>query len=197
MVTNLPIRCSLFTPSLGDNASLVKTLPPGLLINFTLNQFVVMFMMYLVMKYLKLDYLTYLSFSVPLMMGKFILQMAIIHPFIHTQHTSWYGAYISPIIPKYFMDDYQGHVLCHHVNGYCLGDSPVYSKIYNVLLYLHGELYKNDWVRFQTPLHYVVNILLDYLLLASIFALMFITVLVMYPVLPKLREEKIKTKKIE
>ena len=45
------------------------------------------------------------------MVAKLLLQMKIIHPYIHTQHKSWYG----PWFAKYIMDEYKGHVLCHHV----------------------------------------------------------------------------------
>lgn len=183
----------------GDNAALVKTLPPGLIINFLLNYFTVVFMMYVIMGYFKLDRWTYISFASPLIMAKFILQMAIIHPFIHSQHTSWYGAHISPLIPKYIMNDYKGHVLCHHVDGYCLGDSPVYTYYYDYLLYLHGLMYKNDHIRFQSTQHYVANIALDYFLLGSVFVQLFLTVLVMYPILPGLpaseRAENVSSKK--
>jgi len=164
----------------GDNAALVNTLPPGLIINFLQNYFTVYMMMWVTLDYFKLDKWTYLALSSPLIMAKFILQMKIIHPYIHTQHTSWYGKPIS-----YFMDDYKGHVLCHHVSGYCLGDSPVYSFFYDAMLYVHGKVYELGYIRFKSVTHYAANIALDYFLLATVLMFLFITVAVMSPFLPK------------
>jgi hypothetical protein len=171
----------------GDNAALVRTLPPGLVINFLQNYFTVMWMAYVIFSkfFPKLDKWTYLSLSSPLIMAKFILQMAYIHPFIHTQHKSWYGTFVHPWISKYVMDDYKGHVLCHHVNGYCLGDSPLYMYYYDYILYLHGIVFQNDWIRFRTLPYYLANIGLDYFLLVSVFVHLALTVLVMYPFLPQ------------
>jgi len=169
----------------GDNAALVNTLPPGLLINFMQNFVTVWMMMYVILDYLKVDKWLYLNLSGPLILAKFFLQMKIIHPFIHTQHKSWYGTFISPLISKYIMDDYKGHVLCHHVDGYCLGDSPVYGWYYDWVLYYHGKLYELGYLRFQEASHYISNILLDYFLLVSCFVMMVVTVFVMYPLLPK------------
>jgi len=108
----------------GDNAALVNTLPPGLIVNFLQNYFTVMFMAYVLMRcyFTKIDRWVYFSLCTPLIMAKFIMQMVYIHPFIHTQHKSWYGIVIHPLFTKYVMDEYKGHVLCHHVTGSCLGE---------------------------------------------------------------------------
>jgi len=164
----------------GDNAALVNTLPPGLIINFLQNYFTVYMMMWVTLDYFKLDKWVYLSLSSPCIMAKFILQMKIIHPYIHTQHKSWYGAPIT-----YIMDDYKGHVLCHHVTGYCLGDSPLYSFFYDWMLYFHGKVYELGYIRFKSVTHYAANIALDYFLLASVLMFLFITVAVFSPFLQK------------
>lgn len=109
----------------GDNAALVNTLPPGLIINFLQNYWTVMFMAFVLFKgyFKRVDMWTYFSLCTPLILAKFVLQMAYIHPYIHTQGKSWYGTFIHPLFTKYIMDEYKGHVLCHHVTGSCLGKS--------------------------------------------------------------------------
>jgi hypothetical protein len=165
----------------GDNASLVNTLPPGLIINFIINFFTVWMITSVVFDYFKLDKWLYLNISAPLMIAKLLLQMKVIHPYIHTQGKSWYG----PFIAKYIMDEYQGHVHCHHVSGYCLGDAPTYSWFYDRLMYLHGLVYEYGYLTFGKPEHYVANIALDYFLLISVVFFMFVTVGLTYPFLQK------------
>lgn len=168
----------------GDNAALVNTLPPGLIINFLMNYVTVWMMAYVCLDYFKLDKWVYLNAAALWQVGKLLLQMKVIHPYIHTQHKSWYG----PWFAKYIMDEYKGHVLCHHVSGYCLGDAPTYTWFYDRLMYLHGLVYQNGWVTFGKPEHYAFNIGIDYFLLVTVFGFMFITVALTYPFLQ--REEK-------
>jgi hypothetical protein len=168
----------------GDNAALVNTLPPGLIINFLQNYITVCLIVFVAMDAFGLDKWTYMGLASPLIMAKFVLQMKIIHPFIHTQYRSWFAEYFPPM--TLIMDDYKGHVLCHHVNGYCLGDSPVYSYFYDALLYVHGKIYELGYIRYRTIEHYIANIALDYLLLAMCVAFTYATVYVMSPLLPKL-----------
>jgi hypothetical protein len=81
-------------------------------------------------------------------------------------------------------------VLCHHVSGYCLGDSPVYTWFYDSLLYYHGKVYELGYIKFKAVEHVVANYLLDYFLLTSVFAFMAITVFVLNPILPKMPADK-------
>jgi len=165
----------------GDNAALVNTLPPGLIINFTMNYITVWMMAYVALDYFKLDKWIYLNLAAPLQVGKLLLQMKIIHPYIHTQGKSWYG----PFIAKYIMDEYKGHVLCHHVSGYCLGDAPTYSWFYDRLMYYHGLVYEYGWITFGKPEHYLANISMDYFLLVTVFLFMLVTVGLTSPFLQK------------
>lgn len=171
----------------GDNAALVNTLPPGLIINFIMN-FVTMWMVtYTILDYFKLEKWLYLNLSAPMQIGKLLLQMKIIHPYIHTHHKSWYG----PPISTYLIDDYKGHVLCHHVTGYCLGDSPTYSWFYDRVMYLHGKVYELGYLTFGQPQHYAANILLDYFLLVTVIFFMFVTVALFYPFMQKADQNNI------
>lgn len=165
----------------GDNAALVNTLPPGLIINFIMNYLTIWMMTYVIFDYLKLDKWVYLNLAAPCMIAKLLFQMKVIHPYIHTQGKSWYG----PFFAKYIMDEYQGHVLCHHVSGYCLGDAPTYSWFYDRLMFYHGKVYELGYLTFGKPEHYAANITMDYFLLISVFGFMFITVLLTYPFLQK------------
>lgn len=176
----------------GDNAALVNTLPPGLIINFLMNAVTVWMMTYVILDYFKLDKWVYLNLSAPLMVGKLLLQMKIIHPFIHTQGKSWYG----PFVAKYIMDEYKGHVLCHHVSGYCLGDAPTYTWFYDRLMYYHGLVYQNGWLAFGQPTHYLANIFIDYFLLITIFGFLFITIALTYPFLQKADKSEVKAKEL-
>lgn len=168
----------------GDNAALVNTLPPGLIINFTMNFITIWMITYVVLDYFKLDKWLYLNMCAPVMVGKLLLQMKIIHPYIHTQGKSWYG----PFVAKYIMDEYTGHVLCHHVSGYCLGDAPTYSWFYDRLMYYHGLVYEYGYLTFGNAQHYAANITLDYFLLLTVVIFMFVTVGLTSPFMQK--EEK-------
>lgn len=172
---------SSFTVEGTSNATFVNTLPPGLIINYLLNYLTVYLMMYVSLDYFKIDKWAYFSLSSSMIIAKIFLQMKVIHPYIHQHAKSWYG----PFIAKYFVDDYTGHVLCHHVNGYCLGDTPFYSKIYDGMLYAHAKIYELGYFEFKTPAYYALNIAVDYVLLISIFALLFLTVAVLSPFLQK------------
>ena len=63
--------------------------------------------------------------------------MLVIHPYIHIHDKSWY-----PFPFNYVMQDYEGHVKCHHVTGLCMSSLPFTGNIHDVLLFLHGQLYK-------------------------------------------------------
>ena len=165
----------------GDNAALVNTLPPGLIINFILNYVTMWMVTYIILDFFNIEKWLYLNLSAPMQIGKLFLQMKIIHPYIHTHHKSWYG----PPISTYLIDDYKGHVLCHHVTGYCLGDSPTYSWFYDRIMYLHGKVYEQGYLTFGQPQHYAANIVLDYFLLSSVVFFMFVTVALFYPFMQK------------
>ena len=123
-------------------------------------------------------------------MAKMVMQMKLIHPYIHTQHRSWYGDVVSPLITKYIMDEYKGHVLCHHVSGYCLGDAPTYTWFYDRLMYYHGLVYQFGYITFGTAQHYAANILLDYFLIITIMGFAFITVALVSPFMQKASDKK-------
>lgn len=165
----------------GSNATFINTMPPGLVINYIQNYFALYLMVYFALDYFKLDKWLYLSLGSPLIVAKIFLQMKVIHPYVHAEQKSWYGHPIS----TYLVDDYKGHVLCHHVNGYCLGDSPVYSKFYDVIMYLHGQVFQAGLLQFQTPSYYAASMALDYLLLASALVFVYITVGVVSPFMQK------------
>lgn len=190
----------------GDNASLVKTLPPGLLINFLVNFSTVIAIGHYIMslpRFKKLDKTTYFSIALPVIMVKFVVQMAYIHPYIHTFHKSWYAEVLGSWFKTYFMDEYKGHVLCHHGSGYCLGkyftcvvnlynllflllgDSHIYSYIYDVYMYIHGLLYKHEFITFKSTEHYLFNVLFDYFLIANVYVQFYATIFVTYYFLPK------------
>jgi hypothetical protein len=169
----------------GDNAALVNTLPPGLIINFLMNFVTVWMMTYVVFDYFKLDKWPYLNLCAFVQVGKLLMQMKFIHPFIHTQHRSWYGEMFGPFFTEYIMDEYKGHVHCHHVTGYCLGDGPQYSWFYDKLMYYHGLIYENNLITYGKPEHFAANIVFDYFLLFTIFAFTFLTVALTYPFLQK------------
>jgi len=166
----------------GDNAALVNTLPPGLIISFSLNFFTTYAIFYAVMEYFKIDSRVYFNVLGPVSFCKMILQMAIIHPFIHTQGRSWFKATFGPYFPY---DEYEGHVKCHHVSGFCLGDGPLYSWFYNTLLYYHGEIYKAGTIKWLSREHYIANVALDYFLVMSIIMFTFVTIIVFYPFMDK------------
>jgi hypothetical protein len=169
----------------GDNAALVNTLPPGLIINFTVNYITVWMIAYVALDYFKLDKWVYLNVAAFMQVGKLILQMKFIHPFIHQQGKSWYGHYTGPFFSEYIMDEYKGHVLCHHVSGYCLGDAPTYSWFYDRLMFYHGVIYQKGWLTFGQPQHYAFNIAFDYFLLITVVIFMFVTVGLTSPFLQK------------
>jgi hypothetical protein len=162
----------------GHNSALVGTIPPGLLYNFIQNYLTVWGMAYVIFRYLKLDFGLYSAVAAILMPAKLLVQMKIIHPYIHSQHKNWIPYPINLVY-----DDYGGHVLCHHVSGYCLGDMPGLGLLFDPLFYIHGQIYKHNLLKFGTPAHYTFNILLDYLLLAMIFSAFFILIRVLKPIL--------------
>ena len=53
----------------GDNAALVNTLPPGLIINFIMNYVTIWMMTYVIFDYLKLDKWVYLNLAAPMMVA--------------------------------------------------------------------------------------------------------------------------------
>lgn len=175
----------------GDSATLVNTLPPGLIINFSLNFFMVWMMSYVVLDYFKVDTWVYLNLAGPVMFGKLFFTLKVIHPYIHAQRKSWWG----PLVATYWSDEFKGHVLCHHVNGYCLGDSPTFSWFYDRMMHLHGMLYEKEYLVFGQFTHYVFNYLLDYILLATVLVFMVLTVLLFYPFLIKAEKGKEQSEK--
>ena len=78
-------------------------------------------------------------------LAKFVMQMKLIHPYINQTHKSWYGDKVWSGIPIYMINEYDGHVLCHHVNGACLGNSPVYTWFYDfIMTKFHAPLYRDN-----------------------------------------------------
>mmetsp|Transcript_13833 Transcript_13833/g.30515 ORF Transcript_13833/g.30515 Transcript_13833/m.30515 type:complete len:351 (+) Transcript_13833:159-1211(+) len=178
----------------GDNSSFVNTLPPGLLINLLTNFLFCWMMMSVLLDYFKLDKWAYLNLSPVLILAKLMLQMKVVHPYVHAHQESWYGAVLRPILGdatnKYLIDDFKGHVMVHHVSGFCLGDGPIYNWFYDLLMFYHGKVYELGYVKFKAVEHYAFNYLLDYFLLTSVFGFMAITVFVLYPILPKMPADK-------
>lgn len=166
----------------GSNGSMVGTLPPGLLYLFLLNYITTCGLMYYLLERFNLDGKLYLALNTIVLPAKQLFNMKVIHPYIHTYHKSWYAWPFSEVFR-----DYEGHVLCHHVSGYCLGDLPGLSKLYDYAMYWHSFVYKLKYVEFQTVNHYVLNIVVDYFLIALTFVLMLSLVFVFSFVIPKHR----------
>lgn len=170
----------------GDNSALNKTLPPGLLINFSLNLITVKLFFWVILDYFKIDKQIYFGLSTAAILAKFVIQMKFIHPYIHQYHKSWYREFIHPMFP---MDEYKGHVLCHHVSGYCLGDSPIYTWFYDNMLYYHGKVYELGYIKYKTMEHYIFNFALDYFLIISTIGFCFITIALFSPFMQKVVEK--------
>jgi hypothetical protein len=151
-------------------------------------------MMSVLLDYFKLDKWAYLNLSPVLILAKLMLQMKVIHPYVHAHQESWYSAVLRPILGdatnKYLIDDFKGHVMVHHVSGFCLGDGPIYNWFYDLLMFYHGKVYELGYIKFKAVEHYAFNYLLDYFLLTSVFAFMAITVFVLNPILPKMPADK-------
>lgn len=150
-----------------NNGALVDSLPHGLVFNFTLNYLTSMWMMYMLLKYFKLDAGLYFSISPIVIPAKLLFHMKIIHPYIHRYHRTWY-----PYPLNLFFKDYDGHVLCHHVSGYCLGDFPFVGWLHDRMMYGHAKLYQLGYLVYGTASHYVANIATDYVLFGLTLILM-------------------------
>jgi hypothetical protein len=109
----------------GFNETFVGTLPPGLLFVFTINFFVVLGIVCGFARSFGMDHKLYASIASLVIPAKLLFNMKVIHPYIHKYHKSWY-----PWPLTFIFKDYRGHVLCHHVTGYCLGLN-IYLFIYN------------------------------------------------------------------
>lgn len=116
-------------------------------------------MMYVLLKFFKLDTGLYFAISPIVIPAKHLFHLKIVHPYIHRYHRTWY-----PYPLNLFFRDYDGHVLCHHVTGYCLGDFPGAGLLYDRLMRWHSTLYQVGYLVYGTFSHYVANILTDYLL---------------------------------
>jgi len=88
--------------------------------------------------------------------------MLVIHPHIHNEEKSFY-----PFPLNHIMQDYDGHVLCHHVTGLCMSSVPHTGYAHDVLLFLHGLLYKfgvvNRLTFGETVLNYSLHVVLGVL----------------------------------
>ena len=169
----------------GSNASLVGTLPPGLLFNAIMNHFMVLCMFNVAMGWFKLDTTVYNLVVTPVALARLMFNMMVIHPYIHTHNRSYYKEIFGSWFP---FDEYVGHVQIHHGNGLALGDSPIYSWFYDLVLKFHGSLYEIGVLRYQHMEHYVSNFVIDYFLLASIFMFVVLTVLLFSPFIGKVVE---------
>lgn len=165
----------------GDNTAASVTLPPGLVINFLFNFLVVEMIFSVCLDYFKIDKAIYFNLSAPFILAKFVLQMKIIHPFVHSNMRSWYKSTFG----EWFPIDDLNHVTCHHVSGYCLGDGPQYMWFYDVVLYVHGQIYKQGLVQFATVQHYVLNYAIDYMLIGVCVLFSFLTIAALSPLLQK------------
>jgi len=170
-----------------NNGALVDSLPHGLVFNFTLNYITSMWMMHMLLKFFKLDAGLYFAISPIVIPAKLLFNMKIIHPYIHRYHKTWY-----PYPLNLFFRDYDGHVLCHHVTGYCLGDFPGTSFFHDRMMYWHAKLYQLGYLAFGTLEHRIANVLTDYVLfgltLVMLAALVFVASLLVPP-----RNRKVKT----
>ena len=143
----------------GDNTSITNTLPSGLIFVFILNYTTVLWIMYLITKKLGIDSKMYCAYATIIIPIKQIFQMVIIHPYIHTYNKSWY-----PWPLNLMFKDYEGHVLCHHINGLCLGDFPGVGYIYNLMLQYHSKLFSGGYIKFKSINYFILNIIIDYIL---------------------------------
>jgi hypothetical protein len=169
----------------GSNASLIGTLPPGLLFNAIVNHFMMFCMFNVAMGWFKLDTTLYNLIVTPVALARLLFNMMVVHPWIHAHGRSYYKEVFGAWFP---FDEYVGHVQVHHGNGLCLGDTPIYSWFYDLVLKFHGSLYEAGVLRYQHVEHYVSNFVIDYFLLASIFMFVVLTVMVFYPFMDKVVE---------
>jgi hypothetical protein len=162
------------------NATLVESLPHGLVFNFIINYSTTWFMMYVLFKSFKLDFSLYAGISSIVVPGKLLLQMKVVHPYIHAHNKSWY-----PYPLNLFFRDHYGHVICHHGSGYCLGDLPVVGEFHNALMFLHGKLYELGYLTHGSAFHFICNIIADYFLYFVTFAAYFACVALLSYLLPQ------------
>jgi hypothetical protein len=169
----------------GDNTSITNTLPPGLIFVFTLNYSTILWLMYLITKKLGIDNKIYCAYAVIIIPIKQLFQMLIIHPYIHKYHKSWY-----PYPLNLFFKDYEGHVLCHHNNGLCLGDLPYFGKVYNLMLKFHSKLFSLGYIEFKSMNYFILNIFIDYILYFTATIMCMLLCVSFYYILPKIKTDK-------
>jgi hypothetical protein len=114
-----------------------------------------------------LRFADYLKVYAPFQMCWLLWNMLYVHPFVHTHEKSIY-----PWPLNIVFQDYEGHVLCHHVSGYCLSSVPFTGDAHNLLLFAHGWAYKAGLVSrlttSETMLSYGIDVLLFFLIAAYI-----------------------------
>jgi len=162
----------------GANSTLVAGLPHGLIFSILLNLIALYPLAASVLARWNVDPYHFFAVSSIVFPLKQLYNMKIVHPYIHEHKQSVYPFPLDKIFK-----DYEGHVLCHHVNGYCLGDLPGVSQVYDGILYGHSQLYAKGILVDGTQTQKIFNVLVDYALLVLFTAVFSLCVaLLMYTV---------------
>ena len=144
----------------GENGSGIKAVPHGVFNAIACSQLLIMALVQrLTVSSQFLSFSDFLKCYLPFQTLWLLWNMLYVHPHVHTSGTS---AYPWPF--SWVMQDYAGHVMCHHVNGLCMSSIPYTGTLHDMLLTLHGLAYKSGFVErltvVETALNYVINITL-------------------------------------
>ena len=155
-----------------ENASGVKTVPHGVFMPLVCAQLLVTFIVSCCLHRSPdlssgLSFVDYLKVYFPFQMFWLLWNMLVVHPYVHEHNKSVYPWPLSLIF-----QDYEGHVLCHHVSGYCLSSVPFTGILHNVLLFGHGKAYEFGIIERLTSgeaaLSYIIDVVLVLLMTAYI-----------------------------
>jgi len=145
----------------GENGTLQKTAPHGVLYSTNLAHVMMLVIVYTLMKSeLTLSFWDFVRLQLPTQALKVIYNMQVVHTYVHKYNRSIY-----PWPLDKFFRDYEGHVVCHHGTGHCLGEFPGTSVLHNFLLDAQGQLYRHGWVERGSMGEAVLNLSMDYVLL--------------------------------
>jgi hypothetical protein len=146
----------------GENGSGIKTVPHGVANPILFAQLLVMFLVhrfFAAARNERLVFADFLKVYLPFQAAWLVWNMLYVHPHVHNE-----GASIYPWPLNHVMQDYEGHVLCHHVTGLCMSSMPLTGEPHDLLLELHGYLYKADIIHRQTfsedVANYAINVVL-------------------------------------
>tara|TARA_B110000971_G_C19930218_1_gene463598 strand:+ start:45 stop:1037 length:993 start_codon:yes stop_codon:yes gene_type:complete len=136
--------------------------PHGFLNTQILAQFfVIILVKNILVKSNKLNWCSFVKVYIPLHSWWLIWIMLVVHPHVHEHNKSFY-----PWPLNHVFKDFDGHVLIHHVSGYCLGSIPHTGYFHDMLLFLHGKLFEHNIVErltvWEKILNYTVTVILGF-----------------------------------